>query len=173
MKTIRLRDQLGVMRSFEGEPIPGATNDIQRTDEDGEARLRWVEMQLYRHADGGYILYRVGRTAPVYHRVGAACADSRHEKMPAHKLPESAVPCDRCKPLGMKAPKTLVSVEQDRPLLDRCYEPEDVVRVLIEYRNTGGGKQPYLSRPAEELIRNAARADTDFQESWAEIEMPI
>ena len=67
MKTIKLRDQMGVVRSFQGEIIPGATNDIQREDENGR-RPRWVEMQAYRHADGGYVLHRNGRTAPVYHR---------------------------------------------------------------------------------------------------------
>ena len=168
MKTIKLRDQMGVVRSFQGEIIPGATNDIQREDENGR-RPRWVEMQAYRHADGGYVLHRNGRTAPVYHRIASTCADSRHVLMHASELPSSAMACPRCNPPEMNK----VAVEQDRPIVDRCLEPEDIVRVLTEYRQTGGGRQPYLSRPAEELLKNLAKVDPDFAESWEETEVPI
>ena len=72
MELIRLRDHLDRQIVFTGEvigraPVPGH-------------RLRWTELTLYRHAEGGY----------VYHRAGCSRAKGEKTLNSLWRLPDAA-----------------------------------------------------------------------------------
>lgn len=135
--------------------------------EDGSQR--WSEFALYRHVDGRYVLYVVGRTL-VYHHIRNSCgpqgARSGHpvavsEVARDEHLGPDASPCRKCLPpeLVDLATGSAVDCEVNRFTVDVCADPPEVLAVLR--MPAGTSTRPY-SAPAERLIEAAKAADPEF-----------
>lgn len=158
MALIQIPDQ-HVVREFQGELI--AENRTHQP-------LRWAEFRIYRHAEGGYVLHRAGRSV-VYHRADTTCrtAGGTAPGIPATVagLPDDATPCEKCQPswpLDLEDDEP-VRMETDRNTVDRCQTAADVVDALTRFRQRGTGKKIVkVSEPVAELLELAARADPAF-----------
>ena len=156
-----LTDQRGTKRTFTGEFLTSTT-----TAQPG--RDRWVDMALYWHADGGYVMYRCGQSVR-YHRKSNTCGlHGRQIGVIAgrQKVPLNAMPCPDCKP--SLADVDTVRMETARPIVDRCSTAADVLKVLTEMRRVS--REPYLSEPARRIIVQASGLDSDIAEAWAAAE---
>lgn len=174
---IRLRDQLGRLRPFMGTVLrlPDGSPVHYSTYERG--KVRWVEMTVYEHHDGGYVLHRLGKSL-VFHSYEHE-PRSRCKKVPTwreisfRQLPDNAVPCRDCLPPDEleEGTASFYWAEQDRPMLDRCPQPVDLIRVLTERRP--GSRVEYLSEPAQEILALAAKADEAIHSVYHDREEPI
>ena len=183
MKTIRLRDQRGMTRSFEGEILVGPTGPVRvSTRDDDPDKPRWVEMALYRHADGGYVLHRVGKSV-LFHKLPNECGKGREQagtRTRIGQLEDDAVaharplfpndkPCLKVHEL-QTGDDFEYAMEADRPIVDRCEIPEHVIDALTEERS--GSREPYFSKPARRLLELAAEADLAIKQAL-DSEVPI
>lgn len=177
---IRLRDQLGRLRPFMGTVLrlPDGSPVHYSTREPG--KVRWVEMTVYEHHDGGYVLHRLGKSLVFHaHDRETQARRGRCKKVPTWKelsfrqLPDDAVPCRDCLPPDEleEGVASYYWFEQDRPMLDRCLEPASLITVLTERRP--GSRVEYLSEPAQEILALAAKADEAIHSVYHDREEPI
>ncbi len=138
----------------------------------------WSEFELYRHVDGRYVLYTVGRTV-VYHVLDNSCgSNGRRTGVPVagrevdspRNLGVFAEPCPRCTPPVLEdlAGGVVVDCELNRfscTVFDRPEEVGFVLRLpdeVVEKRRRLGQPFRQYSDPAERLLEAAKAADSVF-----------
>ena len=161
VETIRVRDAARI-REFEGYRIAEVSTDNQ-------INPRWTEMELYRTADGRYVLCIIGRSV-VYHQHGGSCNSG--VPTPIAKLErdllEELEPCMRCAPAE---PEDLPSVntidmEEDRHAAHVCDVAADVIAKLRDPKSASGS----ISGPGQRLLATAARVDDGIRAQMTHVE---
>jgi hypothetical protein len=128
---------------------------------------RWVAMEIWKLAGGGWLVYTDGRSN-IYHRGDTSCR-VRDSGMPsgteirAADLPDDAVPCPECDPdwpedMPSDAP---VRFEQPRRKMQRCASYREVIQALSSARHSGTDRSS-LSGPSRELLAMAEAADPEL-----------
>lgn len=148
-----------------------------KTDE----KEAWAEIEIYRLHDGGYIAHRAGYS-DIYHRLDTRCVtrsgEQRGEPVQARQLPETALPCERCKPPWPESmpPVAQVRWELPRHIFDSCNDPAQVVERLTVIRNNRDHtKSVRYSRPVRDALSMAAGSDPAFaqmSDNAINIELP-
>lgn len=148
----------------------------QSTTRSDTRPLRWVEMSLYSVDGGGeigYVLHRTGNSA-VYHRadrqrcpVGRGSVDiTKLPDVTVASLDDDAMPCAECQPPW---PQDLgddekVRAEQTRHTVNKLADPAAVISRISEARHADGSTTTFMSRPARELLEQAAEHDPEFRQ---------
>jgi hypothetical protein len=129
---------------------------------------RWVELEIFRHDGGGFMLHRTGRSR-IYHREPTTtCITESGEQSGSvctvDELPDDAHPCETCKPLPPfeLGDAEKVRFEFPRHTFDRCQSGTEVVKRLTTMNPRGKSRTTWVSQPASELIRLAAEASSEF-----------
>lgn len=147
----------------------GAPGQKRRT-----SRIRWSENTVWRLDSGKYAVL-AGSYSHIYHTDPTTCRNYggafSGQPYPVRELPDTAEPCHVCNPPG---PDDLyaddkIRFEVPRQEMDICDSPEDVIRVLTNYRKHSGSRATGVSEPIRALIQLCREADQDF----ALAEMPM
>ena len=121
---------------------------------------RWIEFELYRTESGSYILSRIG-VSLVFH--GAACALVKKYSLTEvdfSELKENALECEECNP---SEEVELVFPEKYRYWALVSNDPEDILDALYKYDDNGIS---YLTKVAQRLLEEAAKADSDIADAY-------
>lgn len=147
----------------------GAPGQNRRTP-----RIRWSENTVWRLDSGKYAVL-AGSYSHIYHTDPTSCRTFggafSGQPFPVRDLPREAEPCYVCNPPW---PDELTAAEKiryevPRQQMDICDTPEDVIRVLTNYRKHSGSRATGVSEPIRALIQLCREADPDF----ADAEMPM
>jgi hypothetical protein len=160
--------------SFEGELLGGGpeTPAWSRYDGQGAQHPRWTELELYARDAGGYVLY-VASVSRVWHLPGARHV-RRPARVPAAELAADTVYCgalprqegrrycpDPAAAAGQIASLRTVAAEQPQYRITPCPDAPAVVQRLVRPPQAGRARGA-LSRPAQELLEQAAHRDPAF-----------
>lgn len=164
------------LTEFDGEKIAGPVST--RGDSD---RPRWMELTIWRHANGGYVLYRLGHSN-VYHQPGETIYKAGLMVGP-DMLPDDAIPCHESPRPRNSAKKMClchppwpedlgdddkVLLETKRHTVDRCATVADVIGRLTNSRRRGtGGSSDSMSDPVKELLADAVANDDGFRDYFS------
>lgn len=129
---------------------------------------RWLTLDLYRKADGTYILHRIGYSV-MYHRLDGCEGGERITLPDLLEETSQGEPCPKCIPTPFKL---IESTVREDPGTDECVSLErnyfkvielpdvsDIVRELEFVPRASLTGQRVISRPGQELLLRAAEHD--------------
>jgi hypothetical protein len=160
---------------FDGELIADV-DTRQLGVKDFMDRPRYLRLQLYRTDSGSYVVWRTNGSR-VFHDPGATCA--RGEQRNPEDLPESAVPCNEapvrsgrpvCYPRldQYAALKRPVMLETNQYTVGQCPDAGTTIKWLTTAHHRSGPTTHVVSRPVEELLRQAAQVDPAFRQDGSQ-----
>lgn len=144
---------------FDGEHLAFATSQRPGVD-------RWAEFSLYRTVSGTYVVSRVGRSR-IYHTLGCSILrKGKQSAVAAATLGAGAVACIECwspTELAEIAPNHPVYPERSIYWAQTCTTASAMVETLARYDKDGNR---YLTHVARDLLRDAAKLDTDLNDAY-------
>lgn len=141
-------------------------------------RPRWLTLDLYRKADGTYILHRTGYSV-VYHDPDGCEGGEGMTLSELLEVTSEGVPCEKCSPMPFDAVK--LAIERGRGseiiLLERIYYKvieaatvPELVKALEFVPKTSSTGTPVISRPGQELLLRAAEHDAPIAATFDAVE---
>jgi hypothetical protein len=150
------------------EGVPACAPVSAETDDAGNKKDRWAEIELYLLDNGAWLAHRTGMSV-VYHRADTRCrtraGGQSGEPACIDDLPDEAVPCVICQP---RAPQFLagtpgeIRFEFPRHTWDEAPTPQLLKLRLTTSRSRDGTVSVFTSDLVAELLRNAAKIHPEF-----------
>jgi hypothetical protein len=123
---------------------------------------RWVEFDLYKMANGEYMVSRVGFSV-YYHDESCFTVGRNHlSRADGLELPAEYAPCEKCKPF--RGNPEGVFPETPRPAAWRCPDAEGVVDSLKKEDENNGVL--YLTNVVKRLLTEASGLDKDISDAF-------
>jgi hypothetical protein len=175
------QEKIHVLPDAAGQPrkrFSGTHLAFASTGDSKWKRPRWLTLDLFRKADGTYVLHRTGYSV-VYHAPDG-CEGGEEMTLPELlEVTSEGVPCEKCSPMPFDALK--LAVERGRVgetiLLERVYYKvveaatvPELVKALEFVPKTSVTGTPVISRPGQELLLRAAAHDGNIAATFEAIQ---